>query len=125
MTGSYVLRGTGEPVRVLCVDGFDEFHPVAVMVKCGAVDIRSPYGTSRSQYRAGDIIPAPPTAPLVAERGLYRMRNNRVILAICVDCPGPKPIVCVTGEGNYAGHWYANGRRDERQSEFDIVERIT
>ncbi len=139
MTGKYVLRGTGEPVRVLCVDAPDERQPVISMAADGTirrheVDGKCVYVPHRRALYPQmmtiadppmDLIPAPPTPPVVTERGLYRMRNNRVIQVICTDCPGPKPIVCVTPRGDYAGHWAADGRRDDLPSEYDIVERIS
>lgn len=124
--GEYVLRGSGEPVRVLAVDAGGPGNPrcVVTLLRDGTLRLHDAHGfvCGPAWQDLGDIIPAPTRAEIYP--GRYLMRNGRTIHVITVTCPGPKPIVCVTAAGAYAGHWHANGRRDDVQSEYDLMERF-
>lgn len=126
MHDEYVLFGSGEPVRVLCIDA-PGCTPVISLAPDGKLREHDPYGIfdsgeSTDDYEY-DLIRVVQT--VIVACGTYVTRSGVKLQVICIDCPGPKPIVCITSSGAYAGHWHANGRRDDTPAGYDIVERIS
>lgn len=124
MGGEYVLRGTREPVRILCVDRPGQF-PVVALGGTGIIHTRLPDGRRDPEAFASpmDLVPAkPPLQPITP--GVYRTRDGSERRVVMVDYPGPQPILAVEDNFNPTRR-YADGRLlSDCDGCADLVERI-